>query len=257
MVVNARSGQLSNRLTTIAYAIASAIEYRRDIRLTEFDDLKDDYECNVTWPQKVKIKHSPFWALERYIAEKIKNRFPRFHVPYVVSFWDYTNENGAERQAERLRRFFAPKPDVIGEAQNFWRRVCDQGSVVVGVHVRRGDYAQWQGGRFFYGDDVYSRNMAALEKAFLEKGKRVAFIVFSHEPVNLENYDLSSPIFKSDFNAVQDHWLMSKCDYIMGPPSTFSLWAAFMGKKLLAFIDDRTKVLGLKDFSYHSLHVEH
>ena len=256
MVVNARSGQLSNRLVSTAYALASAIEYRRNIRLTEFDDLKDAYECKVDWPEKVKIKASWFWAFERWLAGKIKSKFPKFRVPRVVTFWDYTNVNGAERQADKLRAFFAPKSDYIGKAVDFMSDIRDHESVVIGVHVRRGDYAQWHGGKFFFDDGVYSRNMVTLERSFSEKGKKVRFLVFSHEPVNLENYDLESPVFKSDFNAIQDHWLMSKCDYLIGPPSTFSLWAAFMGKKLLAFIKDRDENLKLSDFSYHGLRVE-
>ena len=83
MIANVRSGQLSNRLVSTAYALASAIEYRRNIWLTEFDDLKDNYECKVTWPQKVKIKYSRFWALERWLAEKIKARFKA----YIPARW--------------------------------------------------------------------------------------------------------------------------------------------------------------------------
>ena len=257
MIANVRSGQLSNRLVSTAYALASAIEYRRNIWLTEFDDLKDNYECKVTWPQRVKIKYSRFWAFERWLAEMVKARFRSFHVPRVVSFWDYVNVTGAERQADKLRMFFAPKSSVIGEAAKFWQDIHVQGDVMVAVHVRRGDYAKWQGGKFFFDDGVYSRKMAEIEKAFADKGKKVRFVIFSHEPVNLANYSISSPVFKSDFNAIQDQWLMSRCDYIMGPPSTFSLWAAFIGKKLLAFIEDPCKVLEVQDFSYHGLKVQY
>ena len=255
MIVNARYGQLSNRLTTIAYALASAIEFRCNIRLTEFDDLKDNYECKVGWPQKVKIKGSLLWGLERDLYQWIKKRFKRLRIPRVVSDWSYRNENGVERQANLLRDFFRPKAGIIQDAMTFHAKVFDGDVLMIGVHVRRGDYAKWAGGKYFYGDDVYSRNMRSIERELAEKGKRARFVIFSSEPVNLANYNLESEVFKSDFNAIQDHWLMGKCDYIMGPPSTFSLWAAFMGKTLLAFIEDANTNIRLSDFSFHGLKI--
>jgi hypothetical protein len=71
------------------------------------------------------------------------------------------------------------------------------------------------------------------------------------------NLTVKSNVIKSECNAVQDHWLMSKCDYLMGPPSTFTLWAAFMGKKLLAFIVNSESVIRIADFQYHGLKVEY
>lgn len=257
MIVNARSGQLSNRLITIAYALASAIEYRRNIRLTEFDDLKDCYECTVTWSNKVIIKKSFFWQIVRIITEKLRVYFPKFRIPRVISTWDYRNVNGSGRQAEKLRHFFAPKEVAISSARDFCHKYFQMGVVTIGVHIRRGDYAQWHNGRFLYNDDVYKKNMQSIESEFMGRGQRIQFIIFSNEPVNMENLTVKSNVVKSEFNAVQDHWLMSKCDYLMGPPSTFTLWAAFMGKKLLAFIVNSESVIRIADFQYHGLKVEY
>lgn len=257
MVVNARSGQLSNRLITIAYALASAIEYRRNIRLTEFDDLKDSYECTITWSNKVTIKKSFFWQIVRIITEKLRVYFPKFRIPRVVSTWDYRNVNGSGRQAEKLRLFFSPKESELNSAKEICQKYFRSDVVTIGVHIRRGDYAQWHNGKFFYNDDVYNRNMHSVENEFISRGQKVQFIVFSNEPVNMGNITVKSNVVKSECNAVQDHWLMSNCDYLMGPPSTFTLWAAFMGKKLLAFIINPETVIHVADFQYHGLKVEY
>lgn len=255
MIINSRSGQLSNRLITIAYGLATAIEYRRNVRITEFDDLKVNYTCEVKWPQRVKIKGSVFWAVERDLVEKIRRIWKHFRVPRVVSFWDYRNEKGAERQAECLRAFFSPRVEVLADAPEFCKKYFTDEVVVIGVHVRRGDYSNWQGGKYYYTDDVYNANMKTLEGEFQNKGKKVRFVIFSHEPINLQNFTVQSEVVLSDFNAVQDHWLMSKCDLIMGPPSTFSLWAAFIGKKLLAYIMSPTQCLHVSDFSFKGLKI--
>jgi hypothetical protein len=44
---------------------------------------------------------------------------------------------------------------------------------------------------------------------------------------------------------VNDLWTLSKCDFVFGPPSTFSQWASFYGKVPLLHLrgnDDRIEV---------------
>ena len=47
--------------------------------------------------------------------------------------------------------------------------------------------------------------------------------------------------------------MMSQCDYLMGPPSTFTMWASFMGKVPLGIIRDRSQTLSMADFKYEGL----
>lgn len=43
---------------------------------------------------------------------------------------------------------------------------------------------------------------------------------------------------------------MSKCDYLNGPPSTFTLWASYMGRVKYYQIKDNTGNIYINDFSY-------
>lgn len=56
----------------------------------------------------------------------------------------------------------------------------------------------------------------------------------------------------SDENAVRsaedDQTLMSQCDYIIGPPSTFSTWASFMGKVPLLHLYSAGQKVKLSEF---------
>lgn len=97
------------------------------------------------------------------------------------------------------------------------------------VHIRRGDYATWLGGKYFYSDDVY---LSAIEQALTLVGTKSRILVFTNDPFpDRAPYqaafgDVAFP--GSDPNV--DHYLMSLCDYIIGPPSTFSMWASYIGK---------------------------
>jgi hypothetical protein len=127
-----------------------------------------------------------------------------------------------------------------------------QTTALVGVHVRRGDYRTWQGGQYFFDDQVYIDNMLDLEaKIAAAYAKNTVFIIFSNEPINLRkmspHYPTNSYISENAWYV--DHLLMSQCDFLIGPPSTFTLWASYMGKTKFLHITDKSGVINLDAFT--------
>jgi hypothetical protein len=120
--------------------------------------------------------------------------------------------------------------------------------VTVAVHVRRGDYRAWKGGMYYFEDDTYRRYMAGAATAIKTRlGKGTVFVVFSDEATSFVD---SAQVIVSNNPWYLDHHLMSRCDYIIGPPSTFSLWASYMGKtKYLHFVDASGEI-DLDSFGY-------
>jgi len=116
----------------------------------------------------------------------------------------------------------------------------------LGVHIRRGDYAEWHGGQFYYSDEVYADFISRFIS--LMPGRRVEVYIAGNDP-NLDPSSLvphpspwerglggevSLALGEGDGgrchllrgNAVEDLFMLSQCDYIIGPPSTYSLVAA-------------------------------
>ena len=234
IIVNSRAGQRSNRLVTIAHAMATAIERGEDLRLTAFDEFKDDYVCEVHWDGRVIFGDSKVWEVVRLLIATLK-RIGRKNVlaGHVVSDWTYRDAAALEQHADFIRAFFQPRN--IADAKETWSGIRDGGETVVGVHVRRGDYKDFKGGRYYYEDDVYERNKTAVGNGIVSSGRTPKFVMF---PLR---------------SAVEDQWMMSQCDYLMGPPSTFTMWASFMGKVPLGIICDRSQTLTLADFKYEGL----
>ena len=117
----------------------------------------------------------------------------------------------------------------------------DGTGIVCGVHVRRGDYRKWRGGCYFYDDARYASFMRSF---LLAEPGTTAFVVCSNEPVDLDGLrklaeaDVSV-VSLPDATMYEDLALLSLCDYVMGPPSTYSWWAAFHGgKPRLALLPD-------------------
>jgi hypothetical protein len=53
---------------------------------------------------------------------------------------------------------------------------------------------------------------------------------------------------KGNNQELEDMYALAGCDYIIGPPSTFSMWASFIGKVPLFHLHDREINFSLSDF---------
>ena len=130
-------------------------------------------------------------------------------------------------------------PEVVQSARS-------DGKVIVGVHIRRGDYKTWQNGKYYFEDAVYKKYIDELEKCMDERGQQVLFIIFSNENTSYVN---SEQVIVSDNEWYVDQHVMSQCDYLIGPPSTFTMWASYMVQAKLFHIVDKTGDIDLSDFS--------
>jgi hypothetical protein len=107
--------------------------------------------------------------------------------------------------------------------------------VVVGVHIRQGDYRTFREGVYFYPVTRYAAWMRELAEQF--PGRRVAFFVCSDEPREAAEFS-GLTIIPGAGSAVADLDALSRCDYILAPVGTFSMWASFYGNKPLFLIRD-------------------
>ena len=128
-------------------------------------------------------------------------------------------------------------------------------SIWLGVHIRRGDYARWNGGRYYYSDAQYIGVVNRFIELMAKRGKMVNVAVFTNDP-SLDKRYFSSAIDQRagellfPFGTpVADLEALSMCDYIVGPPSTVSLVASMYHDRPLYFIEDPYREFSLNDFS--------
>jgi hypothetical protein len=110
---------------------------------------------------------------------------------------------------------------------------CDA-EIVVGIHIRQGDYEQWRGGQFYLTTQEYVQLMWTFVEQF--PGKKVGFLVCSNEEQEERFFD-GLTYANGPGHPVSDLYSLSRCDYIIGPLSTFSQWASFYGKVPLCHIE--------------------
>ena len=143
---------------------------------------------------------------------------------------------------------FAFKPSVAKACRGLLEK--SEGRCRLGVHIRRGDYATWQEGKFFYSDEQF----LALIRQFLALHPGSSVFICGNDPsLDQELYRRELPGTELLFpkgNPAEDLYVLSECDYLIGPPSTFSLTAAMYHDAALYWIKDAAMPLTEQSFGH-------
>ena len=167
-------------------------------------------------------------------APEVLSRMAASRIVFVHG-WRIRARESVRCQAEAVRAHLRPVAEFEQAADRAVDALRRQADVIVGVHVRHGDYRTWRGGRYFFPASRYADWMRALAAQF--PGQKVAFLVCSDERRSAEEFPgltvgLGAGSFLGDLTA------LSKCDYLFGPVSTFTQWASFYGDTPVFYLRD-------------------
>lgn len=240
-------GNHSNRLFQAAHIEAWCLENHKSFHNLCFKDMEKLYDMKKKWNTKLLIllnklnllKFVPEIDLERCDG---KIDFPKKTIR--VRGWAFNESN---ELTEKYRPYFQRKYSLrscIVNSNSFISSFQNvkKDNVVVGIHIRRGDYKVWCDGKYYYDDIVYTKCINLMKK--LLTGKKCKFIVFSNEDVRIDGDDII--VSKNDWYI--DQYIMGKCDYLIGPPSTFTLWASYLGEVPCCHIQSECITFSLEDF---------
>ncbi len=124
--------------------------------------------------------------------------------------------------------------------------------VRLGVHIRRGDYAQWNDGIYCYDDETYARHIRRFAELHHDREVHV-YLSTNDGEVTEERFQALCPdvhIHHLQGNAPEDLFMLSACDFLIGPPSTFSLVAA-MYRDLPLYRMDTAQEANMTEVSFH------
>ena len=167
-----------------------------------------------------------------------------------VEGWLFRDYASVAAHADRIRRLFTP---VAGRRARvdalFGALPHGPGRLRIGLHARRGDYRNFEGGRYFYSDAEYAGILERTAAAFA--GREITFVVCSDEPFRPDA--LPRPHVTGPGQAVEDLYALSRCDYVVGPPSTFTIWASFFGRAPLLHVTTADAVIESSRFAVSPL----
>jgi len=164
---------------------------------------------------------------------KLQNSLKK--IIYVKGWYFRVNELTKLYQSQFAQNFY----EYSKLGGNTISNRLNKSKVILAVHIRRGDYKEFMGGKYFYEDETYLKYIRQIINLL---GKPVEVILFTNDNnINMNNFQIDNcNVFISKGTVWEDYSLMSKSDYIIGPPSTFSMWASYIGAKPLYLIEDLT-----------------
>lgn len=148
---------------------------------------------------------------------------------------------------DTIRSLFTPNEDVVCDIKEAYSKARQKSDLIVGVHVRHGDYATWEGGIYYYPWDKYAQFMQQIESLFCDK--KISFYISSIETIPQEITDRFNIIESHKKSVATDLYGLQNADLIIGPPSTFSQWASLMGNVPLQILSNKDYLINPHAFA--------
>nr|WP_255496063.1 alpha-1,2-fucosyltransferase [Mucilaginibacter sp. FT3.2] len=162
--------------------------------------------------------------------------------------WVYRDYANLKKYLPQVRNLFSPKNEFKSAVKICVELARSTGDIIIGVHIRRGDYIDFNGGKWYYDNSVYKNKMRQVEQLF--EGRQCVFIICSQEPLNKDEFvDFSTLI--EERPAIVDLYLLAQCDYMFGPPSTFTGWASLYNTVPAYYMqsaDEKVTIDSFKEF---------
>jgi hypothetical protein len=119
---------------------------------------------------------------------------------------------------------------------DFTKNLLNQSKKNIGIHIRQGDYKNWQGGKYYQTSEFYNE----LIEAILNSSNCTNINLFIAHNGEFEISQSNKKLLPNDqliysnhnfSDVIKDFLVLSSCDLVVGPLSTFSRQALMWGKK--------------------------
>ena len=147
--------------------------------------------------------------------------------------WKFRTKGITGEPADIVRTMFKPRSNYAKNISDLLVRARGGIDVLVGLHIRHEDYKTFMNGEFFYELNSYTERMSQILQLF--EGKSVRFLICNNAGFSKDDFAGFNVIIGSG-EQLEDMYTLAGCDYIIGPPSTFTAWASFWGRAPLQHI---------------------
>jgi len=274
LIIARNYGQLGNRLLLSAHLIAAAREYGVTLVNPSFAQYAELFPSTVNdlwcrYPRReISDEQKPSESLRNWVYRPIYlgaktcsilglRHFPahvirighhgscdlasesfakmaRSRRHTLLSGWQFRSQQLLDKHANAVRDYYQLFPENASNVDRVVQRARQHGGMLVGVHIRQGDYKTWQNGRYYYTTDQYREAMNRIAE---QVGHRqVAFLVCSNMQLRKEDFAGLEVHFGSG-HILEDMYAFANTDWLIGPPSTYTGWASFYGSVPLTYME--------------------
>ncbi len=169
----------------------------------------------------------------------------------LLSGWPIRSWSLFKKHQIMIRNYLKFNTVYTNNAHNFNQKLRNKYDFLIGVLIRQGDYRKYANGRYFFDTNQYIDWIIQAQKVFSEFGN-VGFIITSDEPQEEKKFESLDVVFATGIAGASGHYVesiaeLSKCDLVMTPPSTFGIWAAFIGNTSILPLYDKSQNIKKKE----------
>jgi hypothetical protein len=154
----------------------------------------------------------------------------------IFEGWRLRSHTHLGQIKKKIQEIFKPNESIVKCVADRIQKMDEMAEVKVGIHIRWEDFRNTE---YYFPLDAFLKRMDEIKN--LLSPKKVAFFVCSPEKLDPTLLPQNS-IFYPDSSPVCDLYTLARCDYIIGPPSTFSGWASFYGEKPIFTMQANQKI---------------
>ena len=253
-------GQTCNRLWSYVASISECVVKKKKLMIIFYDWTIEDFpnllHCSwIYFPlwHKWYLERGNGWNNYKGLTWKVTHNQTWDKIFHFLGFkkgWHTTNDTRYIAQAKQeLKHLFRPKTEITDKAEAFIADIRKNADIIIGLHIRHGDYKTFYNGRFYYSLEEFHQFMCELKKTY--QAKQVAFFISSNESFSTDIFkDCKCYRFQKEPSGdILDLYTLSLCDRIVGPWSTYSRWASFIGEVPLCFLKDKNQSFSEDSFS--------
>ena len=284
LIIAEKVGQLGNRLLLYSNVIAYAIEHNLTVVNPSFAEYASLFE---TTHQDLLCRYpaNRFFLGNNFLLKKIVYRLINYLAGVINKFkiqsilviklldneemqldssdfqdltkerkivflqgWKFQSSSSLAKHGEKVRAFFTPIEPHRSQINLLISQIRYSCDILCGVHIRQGDYVSFSGGKWFYNTAQYIQVMKSVEQLFPDK--TVGFLICSNIAQEKEVFSEFNSFFANN-HIIEDMYSLAECDYIIGPPSTYTMWASFYGEVPLYMVDNPSLKPVLSDFKFY------
>lgn len=253
-------GQTCNRLWTYVASVAQCVAEKKKMVIIFFDWTIEDFPNLLHCPfiyfplyHKWYLERGNGWNNYKGLTWKVTHNKRWDKIFKTLGFkkgWDTMDDTRYLTQTKKeLQHIFRPRKEITDKAEKFISEIRKESDIIIGVHIRHGDYKTFENGRFYYSLEEFHQFMLQIQH--LHADKRVAFFISSNGSFSTDFF-VKCKCFrfgKEPSGDMLDLYTLSLCDRIIGPWSTFSRWASFIGEVPLCCLKKKNQIIREADFS--------
>ncbi|WP_291725477.1 alpha-1,2-fucosyltransferase [Bernardetia sp.] len=291
VIIDSKSGQLANRIFSFAFFIANAIEHNHTLYNPTFDEYEKYFPRvleNRFLNYSIKTRLSENEMIDKFLKqnlERLRYRLPKIDKKkrwietlnisdcdknekkydlnsqeflektnkiLFVQGWNFRDYENFDKHADKLRTIFKPKQEHLDNIAELMQKNRQDVDTLIGVHIRRGDYKDFFGGKYFFEWTEYADFLVQIVEEVKKENpnQKVRFMLCSNDKIQTTSFEERNlDICFSTNHFLEDMYALAACDYILGVPSSYSMWASFYGKTPLRILDKKGIQISLQEFS--------